>query len=69
MNSDPYKKPAGSNSTLPNIIFFVIIVIAYVLFRGLLRSYFPQNDTEIALVFIIVVLIIGILVVKWKRKR
>jgi len=69
MKSDPNKKSAGSNSTLLNIIFFVIFILAYILLRKLLYSFFPQNDTEIALIFIIVILIISILVAKWKRNN
>ncbi len=67
MESNTNKKPSGTNSTFPNIILLIIIVLAYVLFRKLLHGFFPQNATAIALAFIIVILIIGNLVVKLKR--
>ena len=69
MSSDPNRTTEASNATAANLVFYIVIVFICILFEGVLRTFFPRYDTDIALLSYIAILLFVTVAIRWKRKR
>ena len=69
MSSDPNRTTETSNATGANLVFYIVIVFICILFEGVLRTFFPRYDTDIALLSYIAILLFVTVASRWKRKR